>query len=547
LNWQLTTGHFVTTGWRTTIFFVLLTAAATYPLINVFDPALPDFDDAQFSVWRLSWVAHQLPRDPMHLFDANIFFPERRVLAYSDAMLLLGVAGAPLVWLGVHAVVVHNLLLLAAIAASGMAAWALSLRLTGDRRAALAAGVVFSLAPYRFAHIGHLELQWAAFVPLTLLVLHRGGTSDQANPWRQGVLAGVLVALQGLSSLYYVAYSSLLLLVWAVLTLLLVAKKSRRLLHILGVAAVTASLLLAPYVAVYAATRTTLGARSSDEIRQFSALPSDYLRVSAASRVLPQRSQEGQDERSLYPGVTAVALALIALAFGRGAARLIYAAVTVLAFDLSLGVNGFAYPLLLRLAPALSSLRAPARFGLFVMLGVGVLASIGAHELRQRLPARLKSAIVPAVLALMLIEYWCAPLSTRRVPLQPANVHRWLAAQAPAVVLEIPVPTPGTLWGSETSYQFMSIYHWQSLVNGYSGFAPVSYFRTLEIIDARNSAEVSDRLQTIGVDYVVLHQRLLGPARLAEMVSFFSTLPAALPPQSFVDPDDPAVVIPIAN
>jgi hypothetical protein len=535
----------VTTGWRTALFFVLLTAAATYPLINIIEPALPDFDDAQFSVWRLSWVAHQLPRDPLRLFDANIFFPERGALAYSDAMLLLGVAGAPFVWLGVHAVVLHNLFLLSAIVASALAAWALGLRLTGDRRAALVAGVVFALTPYRFAHIGHLELQWAAFVPLTLLVLHSASESGQANPWKQGALAGLLIALQGFSSLYYVAYSSLLVLVWAVLTLVLVTNGRSHLLHVLGVAAVTASLLLAPYVAVYASTRATLGARTSDEIRQFSALPTDYLRVSAASRVLPPRSAEGKDERSLYPGATAAALALIALAFGRGTMRLIYAAVTILALDLSLGVNGFTYPVLLRLVPALSSLRAPARFGLFVALGLGVLASIGACELRQRAGERLKSVIVPAALVLLLIEYWCAPLSARRVPMQAANVHRWLAQQPPSVVLEIPTPTPGTLWGSETSYQFMSIYHWQPLVNGYSGYAPVSYFRTLEIIAERNSADVSNRLQTVGVNYIVIHQNLLGPARFAETLSFFSALPIALPPQSFVDPDDPTVVVPM--
>jgi hypothetical protein len=73
----------------------------------------------------------------------------------------------------------------------------------------------------------------------------------------------------------------------------------------------------------------------------------------------------------------------------------------------------------------------------------------------------------------------------------------------------------------------------------------VSYFRTLEIIAERNSADVSDRLQTLGVNYIVIHQNLLGPARFAETLSFFSTLPAALPPQSFVDPDDPTVVVPI--
>ena len=36
----------------------------------------------------LWWVAHALPRDPGHVFDAPIFVPERRTLAYSEPLLV---------------------------------------------------------------------------------------------------------------------------------------------------------------------------------------------------------------------------------------------------------------------------------------------------------------------------------------------------------------------------------------------------------------------------------------------------------------------------
>src|SRR5271156_5107542 len=62
---------------------------------------VPDLGDPLFSMWRLAWVAHQLPLDPSHLFDANIFHPAARTLAYSDAMLLPAFMAAPALWLGV--------------------------------------------------------------------------------------------------------------------------------------------------------------------------------------------------------------------------------------------------------------------------------------------------------------------------------------------------------------------------------------------------------------------------------------------------------------
>jgi hypothetical protein len=74
---------------------MLLTAALTWP--QVLQPtAVLEHRDSWFNLWRLAWIAHQLPRDPAHLFDANIFFPERNTLAYSDPVILQGLLGAPL-------------------------------------------------------------------------------------------------------------------------------------------------------------------------------------------------------------------------------------------------------------------------------------------------------------------------------------------------------------------------------------------------------------------------------------------------------------------
>ena len=88
-------------------------------------------------------------------------------------MLVEGVVAAPLLWAGVKPVLVHNLLLLGAIAASGIAMAALARYLTGSLGAGVLAGVVFAFAPYRFEHIMHMELQWTMWMPLAFLALHR--------------------------------------------------------------------------------------------------------------------------------------------------------------------------------------------------------------------------------------------------------------------------------------------------------------------------------------------------------------------------------------
>ena len=77
--------------------FWALTFAMTWPQANLLNRGIsPDIGDPLLSTWRLAWVAHQLPLDPLHLFDANIFYPAKHTLAFSDAMLVPALTAAPL-------------------------------------------------------------------------------------------------------------------------------------------------------------------------------------------------------------------------------------------------------------------------------------------------------------------------------------------------------------------------------------------------------------------------------------------------------------------
>src|SRR5439155_21522247 len=82
------------------VLFSSATAAMLHQQLRAYTN-VPDLGDPLFSMWRLAWVAHQLPLDPRHLFDANIFHPAMRTLAYSDAMIVPALIGAPALWLGV--------------------------------------------------------------------------------------------------------------------------------------------------------------------------------------------------------------------------------------------------------------------------------------------------------------------------------------------------------------------------------------------------------------------------------------------------------------
>jgi hypothetical protein len=83
------------------VFFAATTVLQTWPLAaHVADASRNDNGDAILTEWIISWVAHQAPRNPARLFDANIFYPNTRTLAYSESMLLQSAFAAPFLWLG---------------------------------------------------------------------------------------------------------------------------------------------------------------------------------------------------------------------------------------------------------------------------------------------------------------------------------------------------------------------------------------------------------------------------------------------------------------
>ncbi len=77
-------------------YYLLLSVALTWPLLPRMSTALSSSPDSLLNAWALGWSFHILPRDPLSLFDANIFFPRPDTLAYSEHLFgitLLTLAG----------------------------------------------------------------------------------------------------------------------------------------------------------------------------------------------------------------------------------------------------------------------------------------------------------------------------------------------------------------------------------------------------------------------------------------------------------------------
>jgi hypothetical protein len=485
------------------VLFTTLTVVMTWPQARYIATHASDHWDVYFNMWRLAWFAHALASAPSTIFDGNIFYPERHALTFSDAMVVEGLVAAPLLWAGVRPVLVHNSLLLGAVIVSAAGMFVLVERLTGNRGAGVIAGIIFAFAPYRFDHYMHMELQWTVWVPWALWAVHR---TIESGRLLHGLQAGLFVALQMLSSVYYgVFLATLLPLVAGLLLLSQPRSQALRAFRALVLGGVTAAIICGLYALPYLAASRQVGRRSTDEITKFSAQPRDYLAATPDNRLYGDLFDNPQ-ERRLFPGIVAVLLAIAAV-FPRPRTRaaVVYLIGLAAAFEMSLGFHGYVYRYLYEYFPALAGLRVLARCGIFVIFFLAVLAAQGYATLHDALPPAARRALAVVISCVLLLEYSVSSLQLVRYDNTAPPVYVFLARLPSGVVAEFPVPLKNTVPGPDARYTYMSTFHWQKLVNGYSGFYPPSYLQRLDGLQSFPDASSLEILRRTGVSYVIVH------------------------------------------
>jgi hypothetical protein len=493
------------------------TIFVTWPQSQYIGTRVASHDDSFFSMWRLAWIAHALATDPRHLFDANIFHPVKGTLAFSDAMLLEGLIGAPLFWAGVSPLFTYNLLLLAGFVGSGVAMFVLARQLLGATVPALVAAAIFTMAPYRIEHFMHLELQWAMWIPLTFWALHR--SIDEAS-WRFGILAGLFVWLQILSCVYYGVFLAMTLVVFVPLLLVTAPRRSwRTLTSLLGGAIVSLALTI-PYAVPYVNNARALGPRTQEEVAEYSGTLSDYVANPPQNWLWGWTA--GGPERNLAPGIVAILLAAAALLYKPRRLVLVYAALAALCLELSLGLNGRLYSWLFEHSSALHGLRSPVRFAVITSCAVAMLAGFGVAAISRQLPAASKGIATAGALTFLLlaIDYRNTGMILMSVSYDPGayDIYKAVRTLGPGVVVELPLPTPETLPGRDAHYAFSSIAHWHPLVNGYSGYYPFEYAQTLNRMENFPDDRSIQQLTNLGVRYIVVHQVAYGERELTSLL-----------------------------
>jgi hypothetical protein len=191
-------GHHRSSLAAVTLLYAALTIVLAYPLsIRPADRVMSAAPDTNYTLWALSWDVHALSRQPLSVFDANIYHPERRTLAYSENLLGSAPLAAPILWMTGNPVLAMNLIVLTAAVLCGVGAYLLGRRLRMTAGAAVLCGAVFAFTPPRFLRLDQFHLATIEWIPFGLASLH--AYLDEGRR-RDIVLTAVFFMLQVLSS-----------------------------------------------------------------------------------------------------------------------------------------------------------------------------------------------------------------------------------------------------------------------------------------------------------------------------------------------------------
>jgi hypothetical protein len=492
------------------LYYLAATLVLTYPMsLNPASSGPFGRSEALENAWVLSWVGHQLLREPLGLFNAGTFHPLPHTLAFSEHLLVPGIIALPFLALTNDLVLTGNILLIIAVVSSALAMYLLTVNLTGSRLAAILTGLFYAFIPYRFARLHLLQLQFYVFLPLALLHLDRFLETGNRR-WSWGF--GIFLALQALSGWYLAAMASVVALI-AIVTLVPGRSRSGReilaLVASLAIAAAVVYPFMVPYLETVRASQTEWGL---DSVEAVSADPATYL--ASSSRLYQALSPlylTDSPRDQLFPGFTllllgvlgAVILLLRRGGFSRPWSKVsCYSLILLSGVILSLGPLTPVYVFLHEHIAIVRWLGHVTRFGFLLFLSLCVMSGFSLAWLFQSLSVKgRKEQVAAAIAAVFLIESATAPESIESLRDEPAEVYHWLARQTEeGALVELPYQARQTrrlFWARH--------YAFRPSLGGVSRFVPAPH-QWMEVLLARfPSSDSLSLLKQLDVRYAVVH------------------------------------------
>jgi len=299
------------------VVFSVFTAILTWPYVTRLRDVVVDTGDPYLITWILWWDYHQTFTDPLHLFNANVFYPLKYTLAFSEHSYGIALLFFPLYALGLRPLTVHAIAMFFGFVLCGYGAFRLGRTLTGSASVGWVSGIVFAFVPYRFNQMSQAHYLFSPWIPLVFegLVLFVRERSRKRAAW-----LGFVFLMNGLSTISWWNFSLIpLALAAVILSTRYGLWRDREFWRRGAVAIAAATALLVPFFVPYVLASRLYGfKRTIEEIKANSAWPIHWLSAEPRNQLWSRMGEpiaEGWKFK-LFPGLLPILFSLAAMLGG---------------------------------------------------------------------------------------------------------------------------------------------------------------------------------------------------------------------------------------
>jgi hypothetical protein len=516
--------------------FLILTAVMTWPWVRHLRDGVKDENDSYVFSYLLWWDYHQTFHDPLHLYQATIFYPYHDTLAFGESGYGVALLFFPLFALGLRPLTVQCIAAFLSFPFTGYCMFRLARTLSASKPIAWVAGIVFAFLPCRFQYLSMVPTIFTGWIPLlfeavVLFVRERS--------WKRASWLGVAFVMNVLTSLTWFILTLIPLALTAIIVVALHRAWRDRTFWLRAATTLSAAcLVLLPFLLpFYRVSRAWHFVRTPAEVQVFSAHLINWVAVDQSNRLWKNLGAAAADpEMVLFPGLLPPLLALGALfliAPVRTNVRNLFKRIRsgpyfelsvygfvwiVIGFMGSFGMNLFFHRALFNFVPLFRSLRVASRWAMICYVGLALLAGLGALRLAKLLNRqwpRLPVSLICAALAIaILFEQRVAPLPLIRGEPDPDQLTLYLKnKKVSGGIVDLP---PG-----RHRYLLRAADHGHPFVSATNSFSP-PLERQIETLTMSQPIpdQFLDLLETIPASYLAIHSSFVSPERRVELESF---------------------------
>lgn len=520
------------------LLFTLAALYITFPLILHFTSTATGLGDELVITWIQNWVLHALTTHPLHLFEADIYYPFHNSLAYSDIFLPTSILAAIPLWIFKEPIVTFNFTQISSFLLLGFCTYLLCFFLTKNFLASVLAGMMVIFSPVAVDKHVHLQILAIEGVPLAILFFIQFLLTSQRRFLIGSLVFFVLQTYNSFMPGYFIVFAYFFLLLFFVL------KDKEKFLTLFTwkhVSLLLFSVLLIVPIALpyFQVSKEFHYTRDIRDAIHFAIQPEDLLYAGSFSRLQPLLLQIPLTQTSRYgevkPGFLGLILTLLSIVVLLFAWKkrnelkkhwIFYALFStaatgfILSFGPALHINRFTihkpfpiilpYALFYYLLPGFQGFRNSARWEMLFLICIVVCVAIVLTVILEKFSSLKKTSIYILLITVVIVEYQF-PMGFATVPQinEFPKEYQWLrTTPLDTKIIEMPIYNWSMLPYSfgEQLRGYYNTYYFRTTMSGFSGFSPPPWqILVTNLLKNFPSNTTIYKLKRLGINYILVH------------------------------------------